>query len=139
MLALPGTSTGLSSSVFAKAMAAHLYLGSPALRSSGWVGKTVGRKGITIDMYGDAVMNCDDLTGDTWRHDTVKTAIVSECLDAKLPHDCEVYGLFANLLSAIAQDDGGGLEWGRARQGLIPDFRPETANPRGDHRLHSRT
>ena len=54
----------------------------------------------------------------------MKTAIVFECLDAKLPHDCEVYGLFADLLSAIAQDDGGGLEWGRARQGLIPDFRP---------------
>ena len=110
-----------------------------ALDSSGWVVKTVGWKGITIDMYGDAVMNCDDLTGDTWRHDTVKTAIVSECLDAKLPHDCEVYGLFADLLSAIAEDDGGGLEWGRARQGLIPAFRPETANPRGDHRLLSRT
>ena len=57
MLALPGTSTGLSSSVFAEAMAAHICLGSPALRSSGWVGKTVGRKGITIYMYGDAVIN----------------------------------------------------------------------------------
>ena len=125
LLALPGTSTGLSSSVFAEAMAAHLCLGSPALRSSGWVGRPVGRKSVTIDLFGDAVMNCDDLPGDTWRHrhDTVKTALVSECIDAKLPHDCEVYGLFADLLPAAAQVDGGGLEWNRARQGLIPDFR----------------
>ena len=77
-----------------------------------------------IDIYGDAVMNCNDLTGDTWRHrhDTIKTAIVTECLQSKLPHDCEVYGMFSDLLPAAAEAEGGGLEWGRARQGLIPDF-----------------
>ena len=59
-----------------------------------------------IDIYGDAVMNYDDLPGDTWRyrHDTIKNSIVSECLDAKLPHDCEVYGLFSDLLPAAVEN-----------------------------------
>ena len=94
LLSLPGPSTGLSTSVFVEAMAAHLCLESPALRASGWVGRTVGRdrRAAVIDKFGDAVMNCRDLPGDSWRnrHDTVKTALVSECLEAKLPHDCEV-------------------------------------------------
>ena len=86
-----------------------------------------------IDIYGDAVMNCNDLTGDTWRHrhDTIKTAIVTECLQSKLPHDCEVYGMFSDLLPAAAEAEGGGLEWGRARQGLIPDFRLRLPTPEG--------
>ena len=133
LLSLPGPSTGLSTPVFSEAMAAHLCLESPAMRSSGWVGKTVGRKAVTIDKFGDAVMNCDDLPGDSWRHrhDTVKAALVSECLDAKLPHDCEVYGLFSDLLPASTEEDGGELEWGRNRQGLIPDFRLRLPTPEG--------
>ena len=133
LLSLPGPSTGLSTPVFSEAMAAHLCLDSPAMRSSGWVGKTVGRKAVTIDRYGDAVMNCDDLPGDSWRHrhDTVKTALVTECIDAKLPHDCEVYGLFSDLLPAATEADGGELEWGRSRQGLIPDFRLRLPTPEG--------
>ena len=133
LLALPGPSTGLSTPVFSEAMAAHLCIGSPAIMSSGWVGKIVGRKGATIDIYGDSVMNCGDLPGDSWRHrhDTGKTAIVSECLQSKLPHDCEVYGLFSDLLPATTEAAGGGLEWGRARQGLIPDFRLRLPTPEG--------
>ena len=30
---------------------------------------------------------------------------------------------FSDLISAAVEADGGGLEWGRNRQGLIPDFR----------------
>ena len=129
----PYPSTGLSTPVFSECMAVHLCLGSPALLASGWVGKTVGRKGASIDTFGDAVMNCDDLPGDTWRHrhDTIKTALVSECLAAKLPHDCEVYGLFSDLLPAAVEHGGGDLEWGRSRQGLIPDFRLRLPTPEG--------
>ena len=125
LLALPGPSTGLSTPVFAEAMAAHLCLPSPAVCDSGWVGKPLGRRGEVIDNFGDAIMNCSDLPGDSWRHrhDTGKMAITSECNDSKLPVDCEVYGLFADLLPAAAEGSGGELEWGRARQGLIPDFR----------------
>lgn len=86
LLALPGPKTGLSTAVFAEAMTAHLCVESPALRDSGWVGKVVGRRGAETDKFGDADMNCHDLPGVSWRirHDTAKSAIVAECIDAKL-------------------------------------------------------
>ena len=115
LLALPGSSTGLSSPVFCEAVAAHLCLPSPAVLGSGWVGKTLGRRGGVIDPYGDTIMNCSEIPGDSWRHrhDTGKMAITTECYDSKLPIDCEVYGLFSDLLPAAAEANGGGLEWGR--------------------------
>ena len=78
-------------------------------------------------------MNCSELPGDSWRHrhDTGKMAITTECYDSKLPVDCEVYGLFSDLLPAAAEANGGGLEWGRSRQGLIPDFRLRLPTPEG--------
>ena len=42
-------------------------------------------------------------------------------MDAKVVHDCEVYGLFADLIPAQAAAQGDGMQWGRARQGLIPE------------------
>ena len=133
ILALPGPLTGLSNSVFREAMAAHLCLDSPAVVASGFVGKSIGRRGQIIDRYGDAIQGCNELPGDSWRHhhDSVKMAIVAECLASGLPHDCEVFGLFSDLLPAVVQEDGE-LQWGRARQGLVPDFRlrlPTTEGP----------
>ena len=135
LLALPGSSTGLSSPVFAEAMAAHLCLPSPAVKDSGWVGRSLGRRGEIIDHYGDTIMNCNDLPGDSWRHrhDSGKMAITTECYDAKLPVDCEVYGLFSDLLPAAAEGHGGDLEWGRSRQGLIPDYRLRLPTPEGNN------
>ena len=123
-MSLPGPVTGLSSTVFSEAAAAHLCLPSPALAASGKVGQIVGRRGAVIDPYGDAIINCRDLPGDSWRHrhDSVKLAIVTEMLTSKVCHDCEVYGLFADLLPAAAQGAGQELEWGGARQGLVPNF-----------------
>ena len=91
-----------------------------------------------IDQFGDAVMNCRYLPGDTWRHrhDTGKLAIVYECINAGLVHDCEVFGLFADLIPAQAVNSRGeSLEWGRARQGLVPDFKIRLPTPEGltDH------
>ena len=85
-------------------MAAHLCLPSPAVVGGGWVGKNTVRGGAVIDKFGDAVMNCKHLPGDTWRarHDTDKLVIGHECLHAGLFHDCEVYGLFANLIPGQA-------------------------------------
>ena len=51
------------------------------------------------------------------------------CYDDKLANDCEVYGLFADLLSAVAEARGGELEWGRARQGS--DYRVRLPTPEG--------
>ena len=78
-------------------------------------------------------MNSAELPGDSWRHrhDTIKTAISTACHDAKLPADCEVYGLFSDLFPASAEGTGGELELGRSRQGLIPDFRLRLSTPEG--------
>ena len=52
---------------------------------------------------------------------------MKECINAGLVHDCEVYGLFSDLIptQALRQE----LEWGRARQGLVPDFRLRLPTP----------
>ena len=34
--------------------------------------------------------------------------------------DCEVYGQFSDLLPASLMEEGGELQWGRARQGKVP-------------------
>ena len=50
---------------------------------------------------------------------------------SSLPHDVEVYGLFADLLPAVALEEGGELQGARARQGLVPDFRLSLPSPQG--------
>ena len=40
-------------------------------------------------------------------------------------------GFFSDLLPAAAQGEGEVLEWGRARQGLVPDFRIRLPTPQG--------
>ena len=42
-----------------------------------------------------------------------------------------MYGLFSDLIPVAAEADGGGLDWGRSRQGLIPDFRLRLPTPEG--------
>ena len=37
--------------------------------------------------------------------------------------DCEVYGQFSDLLPATLVQEGGELQWGRARQGKFPDYK----------------
>ena len=49
----------------------------------------------------------------------------------KLPHNVEVYGVFAHLLPAVAVQEGGDLQWARSRQGLVPDFRLRLPTPQG--------
>ena len=64
-------------------------------------------------------------------HNTCKMAISRECAAAKLPHDVEVYGLFAHLLPAVATEQGVELQFARACQGLVPDFRLRLPMPQG--------
>ena len=137
LLATPSRDLSMSTPVFKEAMSAHLCLPSPAIRDGGWVGKRVGGRLKVIDKFGDAVMCCHDICGDTWRrrHDIVKQQIVTEATLANLPVDCEVYGLFSDLLPAQLQQEGGELQYGRSRQGAVPDFKflmptPEGPTPR---------
>ena len=133
LLATPGSDLNISGSAFQEAMSAHLCLPSPAVVNGGWVGKPVGRRGEVIDKFGDSMMNCQDIFGDTWcrRHDNIKQQIVSEALISGIHVDCEVYGQFSDLLPATLQEDGGELQWGRARQGVVPDFKFMMNSPDG--------
>ena len=133
LLATPSPDLSLSARVFREAFSAHLSLPSPELRDGGWVGKPVGTKGDLVDPYGDKVMCCTQIPGDSWRtrHDTVKQQIVTEAALAKIPTDCEVYGMFSDLLPAALEEVGGELQWGRARQGKVPDFKFLVPSPEG--------
>ena len=95
--------------------------------------RTVGRSNTVIDQFDDSVMNCHDLLGDSWQicHDTGKIAIITECMLSKLPVECDVYGLFADLIPAEATAEGQDLQWGRGRQGLVPDIRARLPTDNG--------
>ena len=133
LLTSGGRDLGLSSAVFKEALSSHLCLPSPAIQGGGWVGKAVGTRGAIIDKFGDAVMSCGEICGDTWRrrHDGVKQAVVQESLLSGVQVDCEVYGLFADLLPAVLVREGGELQHARARQGLVPDFKLLLNTPEG--------
>ena len=83
-------------------------------------------------MFGDNLM-ADILPGDhlRTRHDTVKTTLHSLCLASKLPVECEVHGLFSDLISQEAREVEGELQYGRGRQGLLPDFKLDLPPPTG--------
>ena len=110
-----------------EAVAARLCLHSPAVVGSGLIGKTIGRTGAICDPFGDALVCCKDLVGDTWR----QLAMGRECMSSHLPYDIEVYGIFSHLMPAVAVQEGGELQYARARQGLVPDFRLRLPTPQG--------
>ena len=59
---------------------------------------------------------------------------MKEFFHAGLRHDSEVYGLIADWIPAQAMAQGEELQWGRARQGLIPDFKLQIPTPEGPPR-----
>ena len=75
ILALPTPLTSLASSVFFEAMAAHLCVLSPAVVKSGHVGRISGRGGSVEQGYGDKILNCNDIPGDSQRQDGRVSAI----------------------------------------------------------------
>ena len=46
--------------------------------------------------------------------------------------ECEVYGLFRDLIPVEALGEEEDLQRGRGRQGLLPDFRLEIPSPAGE-------
>ena len=134
LLAIPSSDLALTSPVFKEAISSHLLLPSPAIREGGWHGREVpGGRGEAIDLYGDAIMSNHHIVGDSWRkrHDTVKQHVMAEAALAGIAADCEVYGLFSNLLPAALTGEGGELQTARARQGKVPDFRLLLPTPDG--------
>ena len=127
-LGLPGPSTGLTPPIFKEVMALHLCLPSPACSSI--LGQSVGAK--TVGPFGDELMTAA-LTQDTWRtrHDSVKVAMVNIANEARIPIDCEVFGLFRDLIPAQLMEEGGELGYCRQRNGLCPDFKLRLQTPEG--------
>ena len=62
LLSLPGPHSGLTSTIFSKAVCMNLCLPSPVCR--GRIGETIGRA--KVDQFGDKVMAAN-LPGDSWR------------------------------------------------------------------------
>ena len=56
---------------------------------------------------------------------------MSEALLSGIHVDCEIYGQFSDLLPASLQEEGGELQWGRARQGVVPDLKLIVNSPDG--------
>ena len=79
-------------------------------------------------------MSVSNIPGDFFRmrHDMVKTTLNSFCLTSSLRAECEVYGLFRDLIPVEALRDEEGLQRGRGRQGLLPDFQMEMPSSTGE-------
>ena len=94
----------------------------------------MGQHGLQLDTYGDNLMSVTNIPGDSFRtrHDTVKTLLNSFCVTSGIRAECEVYGLFKDLIPHQALEEEGCLERGRGRQGLLPDFKIEVPTPDGE-------
>ena len=80
-------------------------------------------------------MSVTNIPGDSFRHrhDKVKNVLNRFCLASNIRAECEVFGAFKDLIpvNALEQEDEG-LERGRGRQGLLPDFRIELPSTQGE-------
>ena len=122
ILSLPGPG-GLNQAEFTETVARHLCLPSPSCVAR--VGEPLGVRNLTIDQFGDNILSVSTIPGGafTARHDSVKMTINSLILDSGIRADCEVFGLFRDIIPVEALNEEEGLRFGRGRQGLLPDFR----------------
>jgi hypothetical protein len=128
ILSLPGPG-GLSQAEFSETVARHLCLPSPCCAAR--VGEPLGMRNLTIDPFGDSILSVSNIPGGSFtaRHDLVKGAINSLILDSGLRADCEVFGVFRDLIPSEALTEEEDLQTGRGRQGLLPDFRLDLPGP----------
>ena len=67
------------------------------------VGQRVGTGGTVAGLFGDEIMCCNQLPGDSWRwrhDDEIKLCIVKICNDSKIRAEAEVFGRFRDLIPA---------------------------------------
>ena len=97
ILSLPGHN-GFSQAEFSETVARLLCLPSPCCQPR--LGEPLGQHGLHIDNFGDNIMSVSNIPGDLFRfrHDTVKTVLNSFCLTSNIRAECEVYGLFRDLI-----------------------------------------
>jgi len=111
--------------VFAEVVANHLCVFSPAVSRSGLGGAPLGDS--TVDPHGDQVRVAKVDGGFEDRHSTVAAALRWCFHWAGAEFVSEVFSEFADLipqkLLEESEAEGGGLERGRKRHGLVPDFK----------------
>ena len=130
ILTFPGLE-GFTGPEFSETVARYLCLPSPCCLPK--VGVPLGQKGLLVDPFGTNVLSVSNIPGDHYRtrHDKVKTVIHSLCLTSGLIAECEVFGLFRDLIPVEAMGQEEDLERGKGRQGLLPDFMLELPTPIG--------
>ena len=103
-------------------------------KHSPFYGVSLEQHGLHLDAFGDNIMSVSNIPGDMFRirHDTVKTVLNSFCMTSTIRAECEVYGIFKDLIPVQALEQEADLERGRGRQGLLPDFRLEIPSPAGE-------
>ena len=131
ILSLPGHN-GFTQAEFSETVARFLCLPSPCCQPK--LGESLEQHGLHLDAYGDNIMSVSNIPGDLFRvrHDTVKTVLNSFCMTSSIRAECEVYGIFRDLIPVQALEQENSLERGRGRQGLLPDFRLEIPSPAGE-------
>ena len=131
ILSLPGHN-GFSQAEFSETVARFMCMPSPCCQPK--LGESLEQHGLHLDAFGDNVMSVSNIPGDMFRerHDKVKTVINSFCMTSTIRAECEVYGIFKDLIPVQALEQEEGLERGRGRQGLLPDFRLEVPSPAGE-------
>ena len=131
ILAMPGPE-GFSHAEFGETVARLLCLPSSCCQPK--LGAPLGQHGLLVDSFGDSLMSVTNIPGDSFRHrhDKVKTVLNRFCLTSNIRAECEVFGAFRDLIpvQALEQEEDG-LQRGRGRQGLLPDFRLELPTPLG--------
>ena len=131
ILSLPGHN-GFSQAEFSETVARFMCLPSPCCQPK--LGESLDQHGLHLDAHGDNIMSVTNIPGDMFRtrHDTVKTVLNSFMVTSTIRAECEVYGLFKDLIPVQALEQEEHLERGRGRQGLLPDFRVELPSPAGE-------
>ena len=119
LLSGPGPHYGLTSPVFAEAVAVQLCL--PSRVCIDRIGEKVGAS--RVDQYGERVI-LENPPGGHWttRHNSMEQELASLCAWSGMPAECELYGLFGHL---IPQEALHRLQQNQRTQVLRPDLRLE--------------
>ena len=88
-------------------------------------------RNLAIDAFGDNILSVSNIPGGslTARHDMVKLALNSLIMDSGIRAECEIFGLFKDLIPVEALAEEETLQRGRGRQGLLPDFKLDIPGP----------
>ena len=118
ILSLPGQ-ISFSQAEFSETVARYMCLPSPCCQPK--LGEPSEQYGLHLNANGDNVMSVSNIPGDMFRirHDIVKTVLNSFCLTSIIRAECEVYGMFKDLIPVQALEQEEELERGMGRKGLL--------------------